>query len=344
MAGFDSRRTNLGVFAIAIVSTLSGFATYLVGTHSYWWLFWTHGAIGLSLLALLWWKGKVVLRGLRKRWPSVSAVLSIITMALLLAIIGTGVWSAMAQGGSLGPWSMLELHVGGALIIIPLFVAHLIGRWVPPAKRDLSRRVLLKAGTLVGAGAALRLGTDGIAKVAGLVGGKRRFTGSHLIGAPGEAFPHVSWLFEDPDPIDATGWRLAIAGEVDTELSLSYADVTGEAHESIRATIDCTGGWYSAQDWDGVRVGALLDRAGLRDGVRSIVFTSVSGYARAYPVAEARELLLATRVAGRPLEHGHGFPARVVAPGRRGYWWVKWVTEIEASAAPSWLQPPVPLQ
>ncbi|MGH2726354.1 MAG: molybdopterin-dependent oxidoreductase [Actinomycetota bacterium] len=344
MAGFDSRRTNLGVFAIAIVSTTSGFATYLVGTNSYWWVFWSHGAIGLSLLALLWWKGKVVLRGLRKRWPSITAVLSIITMALLLAIITTGVWSAVGKGGSLGPWSMLELHVGGALIIIPLFIAHLIGRWVPPAKRDLSRRVLLRASALIGAGAALRLGTDGIAKAVGLVGGKRRFTGSHLIGKPGEPFPHVSWLFEDPDPIDRDAWRLNIVGEVEAELALSYADLAAEPHDRVRATIDCTGGWYSAQDWEGVRLGALLDRARLRDGVRSIVFTSVKGYSRAYPVEGARSLLLATRVSGAELEHGHGFPARVVAPGRRGYWWVKWVTEIEASAAPSWFQPPVPLQ
>ncbi|MEX2555609.1 MAG: molybdopterin-dependent oxidoreductase [Actinomycetota bacterium] len=344
MAGIDSRRTNLGVFAIAIVSTLSGFATYLVGTDSYWWLFWSHGAIGLSLLALLWWKGKVVLRGLRKRWPSVTAVLSIITMAILLAIITTGVWSAMGKGGNLGPWSMLELHVGGALIIIPLFIAHLIGRWVPPAKRDLSRRVLLRASALVGVGAALRLGTDGISRVAGLVGGKRRFTGSHLIGAPGEPFPHVSWLFEDPDPIERDDWRLRIAGDVEREVSISYADLVAEPHEQLRATLDCTGGWYSAQDWAGVPVGTLLDRAKMRDGVRSVIFTSVSGYSRAYPVEEARKVLLATQVAGAELEHGHGFPARVVAPGRRGYWWVKWVTEIEASSTPAWFQPPVPLQ
>lgn len=344
MAGLDSRRINLGVFAIAIVSATSGFATYLVGTDSYWWLFWMHGAIGLSLIALLWWKGKVILRGLRKRWPSVTAILSILTLAILLAIIGTGVWSAMAKGGSLGPWSMLEVHVGGALIILPLFIFHLFGRWVPPAKRDLSRRVLLRASALVGAGAALRLGTQGIAKAAGLVGARRRFTGSHLIGAPGEPFPHVSWLFEDPDPIDRDAWRLTIAGEVAQPLSLAYADLASQPLEKVRATIDCTGGWYSVQDWEGVSVGGLLDRAGLHDGVRSIVFTSVSGYSRAYPLADARSLLLATRVAGEELEHGHGFPVRVVARGRRGYWWVKWVTEIEASTTPPWFQPPVPLQ
>lgn len=344
MARLDSRRTNLGVFALVLVSALSGFATYLAGTHSFWWLFWSHGAIGFSLVVLLWWKGKVILRGLRARWPHLSAWMSIVTLAILLAIISTGVWSSLGRGGSLGPWSMLELHVGGALIIIPLFVVHLIGRWVPPARRDISRRVLLRSGALIGAGAAVRAATDGAARVAGLVGAKRRFTGSHLSGKPGEAFPLVSWLFENPDPIDASTWRMSIGGNVDEPITITYDDLSAAPRERIRATIDCTGGWYSVQDWDGVPLGVLLDRAGLRAGVRSIIVTSVSGYSRAYPLEEARGLLVATHVAGSPLVHGHGFPARVVAPGRRGYWWVKWVTRVEASAAPSWLQPPVPLQ
>ena len=51
----------------------------------------------------------------------------------------------------------------------------------------------------------------------------------------------------------------------------------------------------------------------------------------------------ATRLAGRPLGAGHGFPARLVAPGRRGFWWVKWVTSIEVDPAPWWRQPPFPL-
>ena len=344
MARLDSRRTNLGVFAVVFASTITGLATFLAGTDSMWWLFWMHGAIGLSLLALLWWKGKVILRGLTSRWPSVSAVLSILTLGILLTIIGTGVYSAMARGGKLGPWGMLEVHVGGALIIIPLFVIHLFGRWVPPAKRDLSRRVLLRAGTLGAAGFAVRLATQGIARASHLAGAKRRFTGSHLIGKPGDDFPDVSWLFDDPDHVDPQRWRLEVRGHVESPFSIDYAELSSATRERTRATIDCTGGWYSEQEWDGVRLGALLDRAGVRKGTRSIVVRSVTGYSRAYPVAEARTLLLALGVAGKPLDHGHGFPARVVAPGRRGYWWVKWVHAIEANSAPSWLQPPVPLQ
>jgi DMSO/TMAO reductase YedYZ molybdopterin-dependent catalytic subunit len=44
--------------------------------------------------------------------------------------------------------------------------------------------------------------------------------------------------------------------------------------------------------------------------------------------------LIAVRVGDEPLSHGHGAPARLVAPGERGFVWVKWLTLIEARAEP----------
>jgi DMSO/TMAO reductase YedYZ molybdopterin-dependent catalytic subunit len=190
----------------------------------------------------------------------------------------------------------------------------------------------------------LRGATEGITRAADLAGARRRFTGSHLIGKPGEPFPDVSWLFDNPDPVRTDAWALEVRGRVREPFLTSYAELSATPLTRQRATIDCTGGWYSEQEWEGVRVGTLLDRAGVGDDARSIIVRSVSGYSRAYPIAEARRLLLAIRVAGAPLSHGHGYPARVVAPGRRGYWWVKWVRTIEASPAPTWFQPPVPLK
>jgi DMSO/TMAO reductase YedYZ molybdopterin-dependent catalytic subunit len=35
---------------------------------------------------------------------------------------------------------------------------------------------------------------------------------------------------------------------------------------------------------------------------------------------------------------------RLVAPGHRGYDWVKWVAELEVSGDPGWLEPPLPLR
>jgi DMSO/TMAO reductase YedYZ molybdopterin-dependent catalytic subunit len=59
---------------------------------------------------------------------------------------------------------------------------------------------------------------------------------------------------------------------------------------------------------------------------------------------EAGRLLIATRLGGMPLDAGHGFPVRLVAPDRRAYWWVKWVTVVAIDELPPWWQLPFPLQ
>jgi hypothetical protein len=40
---------------------------------------------------------------------------------------------------------------------------------------------------------------------------------------------------------------------------------------------------------------------------------------------------------------GHGAPVRLLAPGRRGPWWVKWVRSVDLVDRPWWLQLPFPL-
>ena len=116
--------------------------------------------------------------------------------------------------------------------------------------------------------------------------------------------------------------------------------------DRVRAALDCTGGWYAAQDWAGVRLDRLLGEAtggDLPDG-GSVDVISRTGYRRRLPLRDAPPLLLATSAAGQPLSDGHGAPVRLVAPGRRGFWWVKWVERIEVVDAPWWRQPPFPLQ
>jgi transcriptional regulator with XRE-family HTH domain len=88
----------------------------------------------------------------------------------------------------------------------------------------------------------------------------------------------------------------------------------------------------------------LLEQAGLEDGARSILLRSTTGYARRFPLDEADGLLLATHVGGETLSTEHGFPLRLVAPGYRGYDWVKWISEVEVSRDPGWLGSPLPLQ
>jgi DMSO/TMAO reductase YedYZ molybdopterin-dependent catalytic subunit len=220
------------------------------------------------------------------------------------------------------------------LLSIPFAIWHVVARRVRVRRTDLSRRNLLRTGAVLG-GAGLAWGAvEGVIRLTGLPGSERRYTGSYESGSfrPTE-MPVTQWL-NDPVPrVDAGGWRLR-AGDREW----TYDELT-RFEDRVRATIDCTGGWYARQDWEGVWLSRLLPDPG---EARSVLAVSVTGYTRRYPVADLPRLLLATRFGGRPLDAGHGFPARIVAPGRRGFWWVKWVDRLELQATPWWWQPPFP--
>ena len=111
----------------------------------------------------------------------------------------------------------------------------------------------------------------------------------------------------------------------------------------MRATLDCTGGWHTTQDWTGIPLKEILERAGIKPEAASITVRSVTGYYRRFSLDEAERYLLATKVGTESLSHGHGFPVRLVAPGKRGFEWVKWVDSIEVNDTSKWWQPPLPL-
>ena len=95
-----------------------------------------------------------------------------------------------------------------------------------------------------------------------------------------------------------------------------------------------------AQTWRGVPLDDLLGP--LDSG--SIVVRSSTGYTRRFATEDASTLLLATHVGGSPLSAGHGAPVRLVVPGHRGFWWVKWVDEVSVESQAAWLQSPFPLR
>ena len=64
---------------------------------------------------------------------------------------------------------------------------------------------------------------------------------------------------------------------------------------------------------------------------------SATGYRRRLPEARRWVLLATPTWTVQPLADGHGGPARLVVPGRRGFWWVKWVVAVEPTDEPWWL-------
>jgi len=237
---------------------------------------------------------------------------------------------------SVGTFSPLGIHVATAVAATAVGVAHVVQRPVRPRMTDLSRRNLLRSGAVLGAGAAGWLALAGVLRATGARGADRRVTGSFETGSGvPTSMPVTQWFNDSVQELDPASWRLRV---LDGARSYPVDELVAFG-DTLRATLDCTGGWFSEQEWGGARLDRLLD--GSEGG--SIVVRSVTGYSRRFPRSDASALLLATHVGGAPLSAGHGAPARLVAPGRRGFWWVKWVTAIDVTDEPWWWQPPFPL-
>ncbi|HKG51656.1 MAG TPA: molybdopterin-dependent oxidoreductase, partial [Actinomycetales bacterium] len=226
--------------------------------------------------------------------------------------------------------------VGAGFAAVALTLVHARQRRVRARRADLSRRSLLRLGLLASAAGVLEAGV-GAAGARTVPRGIRRPTGSFRLASSSVAtIPATSWLFDEVPAIDAQLWRVTVtAGGVSRDWSL--ADL-GRWDDRLTAVLDCTGGWWTEQEWSGVRVTRLLPPATRG----SVEVTSATGYSRRLPLTA--DLLLATAVGGVPLSAAHGSPARLVVPGRRGYHWVKWVARISQDDRPWWTQPPLPLQ
>jgi hypothetical protein len=338
MASMAGRRANLALLVLLAWAFLSGVLAFALGDGWEQWVVVVHGAVGLGLLVLAPWKSAVARRGLRRHRPGTGASISL--AVLVLVALATGIGHATGLLRSLGPLTAMQVHVAAALGTVPFVLWHVLTRPVRPRRTDVSRRMLLRAG-LLGAGSLAAFGgVAGAVRLAGLPGRRARYTGSYPV--EGAEFPVTQWL-GDAVPVEAlASWRVSILvrGEPIAAMSLQELGAMGEP---VRAVIDCTGGWFTARAWRGVRVDRLLAAAGVPEA-RSIRAISVTGYSRLFAMADASRLWLATEVDGRPLPLGHGAPARIVGPGRRGFWWVKWVAAFDATDTPWWLQAPFPLQ
>ncbi|MFF7438242.1 molybdopterin-dependent oxidoreductase [Streptomyces sp. NPDC008122] len=130
-----------------------------------------------------------------------------------------------------------------------------------------------------------------------------------------------------------TGWRLEVVGPRPYVLTL---DALGSMPRAgARLPIACVEGWSVGADWGGVRLRDLIERAGGRPGRDAVRVTSleVSGAYRVMEMgaeyADDPLTLLALTLNGQPLTLDHGFPARIIAPGRPGVLQTKWVHRLE---------------
>ncbi len=331
-----ARAVDWSLLILVLFEFVSGLGSFLVGRPEGRWVFIVHSVVGLSIVLLLWWKFRRVERRVTepRRWQWATAV-SILVALLALATIGTGVFWTIVQRPTGYPNGQI-LHATAAIALLVVILWHTVLRFKPPKRRDVTdRRTALGWLAMLGTGGLL-YGAQSLGNRAlDTPGADRRFTGSRLHSRDsGNDYPLTIWMFDNPAPVDDESFRLHVRGLVQQPLDLTLQEVLAAPSVDQRAVLDCTGGWYTEQTWRGPGLDQLLDAANVTDDARIVSFHSVTGYRWSLPLAEARRALLATHVldadgVAQPLTHGHGAPLRLVAPGRRGFQWVKWVTAVE---------------
>lgn len=169
--------------------------------------------------------------------------------------------------------------------------------------------------------------------------------------------------FDTPE-IDRDAWRLRLSGRVARELELDWATLAAMPTRSVLATMECAGngrsfleqtthgvqwgaGAIGHAEWVGVPLRAVLERAGLTEGAREIVFTGADrgreadhphtmAFARSLPLDKAldEDTILAFEMNGEPLTPEHGYPVRLIVPGWYGVASVKWLERMHVADKP----------
>lgn len=250
------------------------------------------------------------------RWRPLALALIVSFLAVASLSVGFA-WVAGGRIATIGGWTLLTLHAYLGLVLGPLLLLHLLPRrwrllrprWRWPRTSlsprattgRLSRRAVLAGGLLALGSVAAWAGAGALDL---LRGGQRRFTGSRWL-EPGGIPPPPTSFGESAPAIDPHAWRLTVRGRVARPASYHLSDLRRLGEIDRTAVLDCTSGWALETVWRGVPLAALLDVAEPQPGASRVEVRSATGWGAGLSVAEAREALLATGVAGQALPGGH---------------------------------------
>ena len=134
---------------------------------------------------------------------------------------------------------------------------------------------------------------------------------------------------------DLSTWTLRVFGEVENELELTWEQLNGLPRSENQQDIHCVTRWsrFDAR-FEGVHWREVAALAKPKPTAAFVVAHAEHGFTSNVPIRFLGDddALLVTHADGEPLTPDHGFPLRLVIPGK--YFWksAKWLRGIELSA------------
>lgn len=133
--------------------------------------------------------------------------------------------------------------------------------------------------------------------------------------------------------VRAGDWSLTVSHH-GTSTKFSLAELRALPQTSQELPIACVEGWSQMAQWRGVTMRDLLGAAGAPpDSALRVTSLEPEGAYRlmSMPAEYARDkrTLVALELNGAVLDLDHGYPARIIAPGRPGVLQTKWLQSVE---------------
>jgi DMSO/TMAO reductase YedYZ molybdopterin-dependent catalytic subunit len=128
-------------------------------------------------------------------------------------------------------------------------------------------------------------------------------------------------------------YRFSLTGLVDRPLDLGFADLVAMAPTALTRDFQCVTGWRVADvAWRGVKLGDLLDTAGVQPAATALRLFSFDGvYTESLTLDQARrdDVLVVYEMEGKPVTRAHGGPVRLLMAPMYGYKSIKWLDRVE---------------
>lgn len=131
-------------------------------------------------------------------------------------------------------------------------------------------------------------------------------------------------------------WQLVLSNG-DRSRGFTRAQLLRMPQTTVELPISCVEGWSQQATWRGVRLKDLLNEVDARsnDNLRVTSLEVKGGYRvmeMGHEYVQDPLTLVALELNGETLDLDHGYPARMIAPGRPGVLQTKWLSSIEVLA------------